>query len=455
MRNAFYIAAYGCKVNQYECQAIREAWSNGGGVETYHPEDAAVILIYSCAVTAKAVAEARTAARRYHALAPHARLVIAGCAAQTFHTEFTRLPGVSLIVRLPEKSCLNQVFFQLVDKKADVPLAPSDMRQTDAGGWLPFSISAYPRSRAVIKVQDGCSHGCAYCIVPQARGISVSRPPEEVVREVERLAKKGFREFVLSGINLRQYGSTLSPKIDFWDLVAVLEGHFAPKWAGQMRFRMSSLEPGQLNAKALECIRQSRLLCPHLHISLQSGSHSVLRRMGRGHYKPEALFDFFRKLRDIWPVFAAGADILVGFPGETEREFEETLEYCALLDLTYGHVFPFSARPNTLAASLKNHIPRKERVRRAGQIRRVLDGKKQDFLSGLCALPQLEVAVEGMDEITGHARGITQFYAECQFPASGGSIARGSLCRVQPVAHEGGVLRGKMIERSSSPGSEA
>jgi len=396
----FYIATLGCKVNQYESQAIREAWEDQGCVETQDPCDANLMLINSCAVTDRAMRDLRRTARRLNRESPNARLVIAGCAVQAAPKEMTGLPEMAELIPQPEK-------FRLKNLAELVP-------ESDASEFPDYAVKNYNRARAVLKVQDGCSHRCTYCIVPRARGPARSRKPEDVLKEAKRLLGAGFREIILSGINLRQYGPDLEETDacrDFWDLVLLLEHELAPDWAGSARLRLSSLDPSQLTEKAFHVLEQSRMLCPHLHLSLQSLSPEILRRMGRGHYRPQEIYNFLAELKRIWPVFGLGADLLTGFPGETAKDFEKTRNSCEKLPLSYAHVFPYSPRPGTPAAKYANQVSQSEKKARAKILRETVFGKKQAFLSRLLDLKELKIIVEGKDPV----RGVCEYYVPCRF----------------------------------------
>ncbi len=404
----FHIATLGCKVNQYESEALRQAWLAAGAEESPDPARASVILINTCAITARAVSDVRQMVRRLHRAAPAARIMLTGCAAQLSGPEYTgiaELPGIHRIVPQPEKQSLLALF-----SPAAAPGA--------SPAFPPFSIADFTRARPILKVQDGCSHRCAFCVVPLARGAAVSRPFKDVADELRRLLEAGFREIVLAGVNLRQFGPDLPASLespaapDFWDLLNHLEARFAPEWAGRARLRLSSLEPGQLNEKALDTFARGRLLCPHLHLSLQSGSRDVLRRMGRGHYSPDTLAPFFNRLAAIWPTFALGADLLIGFPGESDGDFAQTLDLARDLPMTYGHVFPYSRRPGTPAAGFPNQIAKAEKDARSALLRAELAEKKTAFTRRLLALPSLTVSQEGA-----RGRGLCEFYITCELPA--------------------------------------
>ena len=456
----FHIATLGCKVNQYESQSLREAWLAAGLEETRAPEQAAVILVNSCAVTAKAVADVRNAVRRLHRAAPQAAVIVTGCAAVAMADELAALPGVLAVVPQDRKADLKGLVPELVTGCNESGLPPrtppggNDSPRTPPiqkniaeqcfsdnagpgpqgpgggvrGGGAPsfpspsslrypdLAVSGYERSRAVLKIQDGCSHGCAYCIVPLTRGAARSRPFAESLAEARRLLGAGFAEIVISGVNLRQYAQEDG---GFWAFLSGLDAALAPEWAGRARLRLSSLEPGQLGDEALAALARCRMVAPHLHLSLQSGSASVLRRMGRGHYRPDTLPVFLDRLRAVWPVYGLGADILTGFPGESDGEFEEGLRLVQGLGLTYAHVFPYSRRPGTQAAAMPGQVPQAVKKDRAARLRETARQGKEAFLRQLAVLPELTVVFEDRDGET--ARGVCEYYADCRL----GSVPAG------------------------------
>ena len=437
----FHVSTMGCKINQYESEALAEAWRTRGLVEATAPEDAEVLLVNSCAVTSRAVRDLRALVRRLRKANPGARIVVTGCAAQVLREELAAMPEVHEVVPQERKADLlagpSGPFgsFKGVSATSDAPSRP----------FPPFAIGAFNRARAVVKVQDGCSHGCTYCIVPLTRGPSVSREPGEVLSEMRRLLEAGYRELVLSGVNLRQYGRDLSEPLEFWDLLARIEGEFAPEWAGRARLRLSSVEPGQLDAKALDTLGASRLVAPHLHLSLQSGDPEGLRRMGRGHYRPEQVLEFLVGLRQVWPRLGLGADLLTGFPGETQAQFENCYAFCHELPLTYAHVFPYSPRPGTPAADWPDALSKAEGTARAARLRGLAESRKRSFLKTLITLPQLTVLVELTE---GESNGVCEFYAPCQ--VRGESPRPGSLVRMRPEGVESGRIVGTLLQQEGA-----
>lgn len=422
----FYAATLGCKINQYETQALREVWVARGFKEVDSADHAEFILVNSCAVTAKAVSDVRSTVRQLHRANESAQIVVTGCAAQVMGDELKELPGVTRIVPQDAKTSL-KTWPELKDGMVE----PENV-------FPDFAVTNYNRARAVVKVQDGCSHRCTYCIVPLTRGRSRSRSVADIVTEARTLLESGFRELILSGVNLRQFGRDLDGTPDFWDLIDELERALGKKWGGKARFRISSLEPGQLGDKALEVLGRSTMVAPQLHISLQSGSDSVLKRMGRGHYKTAPLLDFLEKLHAVWPVYGLGADILMGFPGETEEEFQETMAYITAMPLTYAHVFPYSIRPGTAAASMGGQLQKQVKKERAKAVRDLIAEKKQAFLQKLIdeKLP-LHVVLQSVDE----KKGVSQFYTECYFDSLPFGAGLRDICTGIATEFDRGGLR--------------
>jgi len=462
-RKTFFLATLGCKVNQYESQSLREAWAARGLEEAECAAGARTVVVNTCAVTAKAVADGRAAVRRAHRENPDAEIVVTGCAAQVLAKEFETLPGVTLVVPQENKEKLLRYADITHDGPAGKGLPEEDSAHSGAAPEYPaFAITEYDRSRAVLKVQDGCSHRCTYCIVPLTRGTSRSRLPEETLAEAKRLLDAGFRELVLNGINLFQYGRDLADPHDFWDLVAYLDTNLAPEWAGRARIRLSSLEPGQLGTKALDVMGESSLVAPHLHLSLQSGSNAVLRRMGRGHYDPGILDGFCRDLSGIFPLFGLGADILSGFPGETDAHAAETEALCGTLPFSYAHVFPYSKRPGTPAATFADQVVSAIKKDRAARLRAIFTAKKKAFLERCLTLPEMRVACEpfqegpgqdarqdGREKTGGISGGVNEFYADCRFVEGGGpqnAFSR-ALVAAKPVRTDGALLWVEALEK--------
>lgn len=399
----FYIETYGCKVNQYESQALREAWLGLGGREVPEPQAADYLLVNSCAITARAERDARNAIYRLRRLATEGRIILTGCAAQ-FFGDF--MPRKNAFHARPD-ICLKQ------SDKSRLMAGPTCTESQDGD----FAIRGYTRGRPVVKVQDGCSQKCTYCIVPYTRGKPVSRKPDDILAECRRLFASGFCEIVISGVNLRQYGKDNENYGDFWDLLAHVDRGLAGEFAQFGRLRISSIEPAQLGGKALETLAACRMCCPHLHLSLQHASPAILKRMGRGHYSMDSIARFMDGLRKLWPIFGLGADIIAGFPNESEEDLQILLDFMESLPLTYAHVFPYSQRPGTPAAAFAGQMEKREKLRRAAMLREQAAELKKRFLQGLLEAGPMWIAPDSSLRAEGVWHGVNEYYAPCIFKA--------------------------------------
>lgn len=407
----FYLHTLGCKVNQYESRALAEAWRHAGLARTERPGEADLVVLCTCTVTGRAEAESRRLTRGLvREAAPGARVVVTGCAAAVKPQVFAALGAVPA----PDKAAL-----------ARHPLAPPVGPADDA--YPDLAVCGYDRARALIKIEDGCSHRCSYCIVPTARGPSRSRPPADILAEAKRLVAAGHGELGLTGINLGHYGRDLTPAMTFWELVAALDTALRDRPEGSVRLRLGSLDPSVLTQEGLDVLARSRLVCPHLHISLQSADPGVLAAMGRRAGDAQAVSFFVDNMRRIWPRFGLGLDLLTGFPGETEAAFETTLAFAAAQPLTHAHVFPYSQRPGTPAATLPGQLSRQVKGQRAAALRDLARDKAARFRAAMAAAGEaVSVALEGADP----AVGTCGQYVDCRFTQA-------------PAGRLGALIRGR------------
>ena len=437
----FFFVTFGCKVNQYETQALREAWQAQGGEESTTPAGADVVCINSCAITGKGERDARNAVYRLRREAPNAHIVLTGCAAKLVDAYKPRAnaPHARPDIILPQTDkarllCLADVLAENTPHGADTP-AP-----TPAAAFPAFEIAHFHRARPVLKVQDGCAHRCTYCIVPLTRGRPTSRDPQAIVAEARRLFAAGHAELMVSGINLSQYGRDCPDFGDFWAMLHGLDHALAPDHAGTARLRISSLEPSQLDQRGVETLMACAMPCPHLHISLQHTSPQVLKRMGRGHYGVDDLYRALERLRTHWPRMGLGCDLLVGFPSESEADVDCLLRDIASLPLSYAHVFPYSARPGTAAATFPNQVPKHEKLARARAVREAVAHRQQVFLREQLACTRMLLAPD-LAAVEG-THGVNEFYADCELV--GVTNARGpipaGLVPVRPLDVRGTTL---------------
>lgn len=415
----------GCKINQYETQALREAWLAQGCREAGGPGQARVVLINSCAVTDRAVQDLRKTVRRFHTSQPQADIVVTGCAARAFADQIRDLPGIAAIVPQEDKAGLASPCPRVNNGLAELEPVQAGM------GYRIFdlSISSFARARPVLKIQDGCSQFCTYCIVPHTRGGPRSRDPEEILAEARRLIRAGHHELVISGINLAQYRAPERGLRGFWDLVHWLDKELSEKEGSGFRLRLSSLDPVLLSEEGLDVLTRASSVCPHVHVSMQSGSPDVLRAMGRKPSSPEMARRFFQQVHDIWPVFGLGLDVLLGFPGETQADFELSQKVCSTLDPTYAHVFSYSRRPGTVAADFEDQVEERVKKERSRLLRSQVKSRQRAFRDRLLGRDCLEVVLEGLEPPVG----MSEFYTVCRLTQRPADAVKGSLIKVRPV----------------------
>ena len=420
MRNkniVFFIDTYGCKINQNESQAIREGWLAAGCAETDNPAEADYIIINSCAITAKAERDARNAIYRHRRSSPNAKIILGGCASRLL-PEFQ--PGKGREAPLVD----------LRENNKNLLSPPGDRNEEPESDPFFADIFAYKRGRPVIKIQDGCSQKCAYCVVPFTRGTPKSRDPIAILDECQRLVRAGYGELILSGINLGQYRSPDGG--DFWRLLALLDRELSREFVDRLRLRISSVEPGQLTDDALAILSDCALAAPHIHLSMQHASTRILAAMGRTRYTLESTLAKLEKARRFWPRLGLGADFIVGFPGETEIDFQELLEAPSQLGLTYAHVFPYSKRPGTRAAAMNPQIPVATKKSRAELLRNRASEQKAAFLRSQSGTETIVAPDAGKDG-AGSERGVNEYYANCQL-ANGQRFSSLKLTKVRVVS---------------------
>src|SRR5262245_11903821 len=337
------VVTFGCRLNAYEAEVIRCQAQAAGLADT--------VVVNTCAVTAEAVRQSRQAIRRLKRERPDARIVVTGCAAQTEPDTFAGMPEVALVLGNEEK--LSAAAWQAHgDRLASFGLAAEEkvavndiMAVTETAAHLVDGLEG--RARAFVQVQNGCDHRCTFCIIPYGRGNSRSVPMGEVVAQVRRLSERGFREVVLTGVDLTSYGANLpgAPKLGM--LVKQILKH-VPELA---RLRLSSIDSVEADRDLLDAFASDARLMPHLHLSLQAGDDLILKRMKRRHLRADAIA-FCETVRRLRPDVVFGGDIIAGFPTETEDMFARSLDLVDACGLTHLHVFPFSPRPGTPAARM-------------------------------------------------------------------------------------------------------
>ena len=342
------VITLGCKVNQCEGQSIAELFEKAGYSIIPFSRPADVYVINTCSVTAMAESKSRKLIHRAHTLNPDALVIVTGCYSQRVGSELFKLPGVKIVAGNAGKSRLTQLAEEYFKSKSPIQRV-SDISLQNTYEELPLSRHD-SRTRGYIKIQDGCQNYCAYCIIPYVRGPSRSRPIAAIVSEGRRLAGMGYKELVLGGIQLSAYGPDLPDKPDLADVLEQLSCI-----EGISRIRLGSLEPMLINEKFVRRLRQCGSLCPQFHLSLQSGSDSVLKRMNRK-YNTNQYEAAVACLRENYDNPAITTDIIVGFPGETQEEFEQTHAFMQKIGFASVHVFAYSRRAGTAADKMPGQI---------------------------------------------------------------------------------------------------
>ncbi len=365
----------GCKQNQFETEALKGMLPEGGYAVVPFAEEADLYVINTCTVTTEADADSRQMIRRAIRRNPAARIVVTGCYAQVSPHEVRAIPGVDLVLGNAEKP---QFLLQIQGlAKRDSPvMAVGAIGRRRVFDGLRVSLDS-DRTRAYLKVQDGCSYHCAFCIVPAARGPNRSLPPEAVLVELQRLDAAGYPEVVLTAIHLGTYGRDLAPPTSLMALLRRIED--LPL---RCRVRLTSLDPHEVTDGLIELMAGSRRLCRHLHIALQSGDDGVLRAMRRA-YPARRFREAVERAAAAIPGVAIGGDAIVAFPGETDAAFENTYRLLEDLPIAYFHVFPYSRRPGTAAAAMRGQVPPDVRAERGRRLRALVARKAAAFRAGL------------------------------------------------------------------------
>jgi len=380
----FYVQNFGCRATQADGAAIERQFRERGMEPAAAASTATVVVLNTCTVTAAADQDARAAIRRAHRENPGCQIVVTGCYAQRAPQEIAALPGVTQVIGNSHKHNLANFvsLAQLENRELATEIHISDIFAHTELLAAPVFDAGHERTRPNLKVQDGCDNRCSFCVIPYVRGQSRSLPLAEVLREVRSLVDAGYREVVLSGINLGRWGRDLPhsawgepPRpLGFENLVrAVLDKTSLEK------LRISSVEPMDWSDELIALMAQSPRIAKHAHVPLQSGSDKILRSMHRK-YRPWHYREKIEKIRAAMPTAAIGADVMVGFPGESESDFEETRRFIADLPFTYLHVFTYSSRPGTPAAGMPHQVPVQVARERNRILRELAMEKKSDFM---------------------------------------------------------------------------
>jgi threonylcarbamoyladenosine tRNA methylthiotransferase MtaB len=429
----FSIKTLGCRVNQFESESLELALVNQG----YRPaggDEADLCIINTCTVTQKASMQSRQAIRQAIRAHPGARIMVTGCYAQTEPEAIQSIVGVHDIVGHDDKSGIPEILSRMEGRRQNSESKNGAIQNCPnlQSSVFNLQLSAFPlkgRTRPFLKIQDGCNAFCTYCIVPFARGRSRSLPMESVLESIRGLKADGIHEIVLTGIHIGHYGLDLRPGTCLTDLLAAVESA-----ALMERIRISSIEPAEVSDELIDRVAGSQVFCHHFHIPLQSGDNDVLKRMNRP-YTREMFYNLVCRIHDRIPDAAIGADVLVGFPGESDAAFDQTASLIEALPITYLHVFPFSPRKGTPAYGFADQIPHSIVKTRCSALRALGKTKKKCFYRSLIG-KEVEILIEGVrDEATGWLKGMTSNYVPVM--VEGKNHLRNTLTKARIIRMQG------------------
>lgn len=388
----FQIYTLGCKVNTYESNVMRDALLNKGYFEVGLKEKADITIINTCTVTNTADSKSMKVIRQAIRRNENAIIVVCGCLVQNKKEEVSKIDGVDIVIGNINKSkIVDYIEKYIEEKKQEV-----DVRNIMDTNFEPMMLNNFNKTRAFVKIQDGCNNFCSYCIIPYTRGNVRSKDKQSVLKEIQLLVAEGHKEVVLTGIHTGNYGAEFAD-YKFADLLKDLV-----KIDKLERLRISSIEITEINDDVMEVIKENNILVDHMHIPLQSGSDAVLKRMNRK-YDKEYFINKIKKLRKIRPNISITTDVIVGFPGETKEEFEETIETIKKIEFTKLHVFPYSKREGTKAAVMDGQVDeniKKKRVKILLQLSKELEYNYMEKFIGKKVIFIPEMAKE--EYIIGH-----------------------------------------------------
>ena len=437
------IATLGCKVNQFESEALMASLEERGYSLVPFAEGADITIINTCTVTQRADFQSRQMVRRALRYNPNSLVIVTGCYSQVAPETIAKMSGVQYILGNAEKARIPDLLPLM--QKVELPqIQVGDIQKETFFSDIPLH-SFHRHTRAFLKIQEGCDAHCSYCIVPYARGRSRSLSSERVIEHLRVLKERDFKEVVLTGIHLGSYGLDLTPPFPLEKLLRRLEEEETPH-----RIRLSSIEPLDFSADLKSFLSQSKKVCPHLHIPVQSGDDEILKRMNRN-YDRSFLFDLIQELHRRIPKLSIGADVIVGFPGETEEKFRKTYELIESLPFSYLHIFPFSKRKGTPASQFPHGVDVGKIKKRAEILRDLGKQKRQSFYRQFL-LQELNVLVEDRKEKeTGRWKGFSRNYIPVLIAPKNGAegssewINQECAVKVTDVTEKG--LVGQVVER--------
>ncbi len=426
----------GCKVNQYESEAICEEFEARGCAVLSADEPCDVYVINTCTVTAESDRKARQFIRRAHSKNPSAFILVCGCMAQTSPDDISGIEGVDYICGNTSKLSVVNAALALIARNEKNALPQICVDDIDAYPFEKMSISKFDRTRAYVKIEDGCESRCTYCIIPSARGKIRSKDPRDVINEVEALTRSGCKEVVLTGIETASYGKDLDG-IDLASLICKVD-----KISGIGRVRLGSLDPSLITLRFVEKIAGASSLAPHFHLSLQSGSDRILALMKRK-YNSAMAMRAIELLRGALPSAQFTTDVIVGFPGETDEDFEKTMEFVRKARFLKIHIFPYSKRKGTLAAQMPEQISKQIKHSRLTALSEIEAATRLEILNNeINTSPIREVLFESFDGkmASGHTDNFIEVVAESDRPL------HSEIKKVKLLSTDGNVCFAQILE---------
>ena len=394
------ITTLGCKSNQYDSSAIEDILKQNNFEIVDSSEKADVCIVNTCTVTGKTDYQSRQLIRRAVTANPAAVVLVTGCYAQVSPQDAAGIKGVDYVLGNPEKE---KILEYIIAGRKGSP----KVEIGEAGKERPLRLRASGssgRTRAYLKIQDGCNNSCSYCIIPRARGVSGSLPVSAVLHEIEEFIANGYKEIILTGIHLGIYGSDLNPENDIAGLIRAIDNKNY-----RCRFRISSLDPDEVSDELIGIMPDSKVICNHLHLPLQSGDDNILKRMNR-RYTGRVVAERIEEIAASIPDVSIGVDVIVGFPGEGEREFLNTYNMLKGLPVSYMHIFPFSKRKGTAATEFSGQVDARLVKQRCEMLKTLDDAKRKKFCE--CSLGKVShVLIESSrDRATGFLSGRSRNY---------------------------------------------
>ncbi len=428
------IFTLGCRVNQYESDAIEEQLVKKGFEIVPFGEKCDIVILNTCTVTAESDRKSRQHIRRAQKSSPDASIIVTGCFAHVSPGEAERIKGVTSVIGNKDKNAIADLA-EVLAMRDDNAAAVGVIGSRDE-----LTISKAKRARCHIKIEDGCQKKCAYCIIPSARGQVVSKAPELVLREASEIAKNGCSEIILTGIETASYGADL----EGWDLSKIL--YELDRIEGIERIGVSSLDPSVMKEEFVKRLSQTKHLLPHFHLSVQSGTTRTLNRMRR-RYTAEKVAENMELVRRYIPEATFSADVIVGFPGETDEDFETTVEFFKKTRFMHLHIFPYSVRQGTEAASMPEQIPENVKKKRAEELAAVQSEIKSEILDKYIA-DHMEnpVYVLGEKWDNGITNGHTEHFIECDIETD--FDGTGYIIPIVLTGRSGIVVKGKVYAES-------